>query len=161
MSRLMSRCAQLRPYYSTPTRIIIVFKQHLINGFGIDEMAACLLEHHVTGDLRLSSCFPGRPSGPFLGFRQTRSHAINLRHTRDRLTRANNVKSWARFLKYGCVYLHAWETESQVRVGIGRWIHLLLPPTPSHCPWRTTTRRHLLQRNHNRSAGAGRSLNYS
>jgi putative transposase len=27
-----------------------------------------------------------------------------------------------RSLKYECVYLHAWETGSQARVGIGRWI---------------------------------------
>ena len=27
-----------------------------------------------------------------------------------------------RSLKYECVYLHAWETGSQARAGIGRWI---------------------------------------
>ncbi|RJK99924.1 transposase [Paracoccus aestuarii] len=27
-----------------------------------------------------------------------------------------------RSLKYECVYLHAWETVSQARTGIGRWI---------------------------------------
>lgn len=27
-----------------------------------------------------------------------------------------------RSLKYECVYLHAWETGSQARTGIGRWI---------------------------------------
>jgi len=27
-----------------------------------------------------------------------------------------------RSLKYGCVYLHAWETGSQARAGLGRWI---------------------------------------
>lgn len=27
-----------------------------------------------------------------------------------------------RSLKYECVYLRTWETESQVRAGVGRWI---------------------------------------
>ncbi|WP_353144943.1 integrase core domain-containing protein, partial [Paracoccus sp. (in: a-proteobacteria)] len=27
-----------------------------------------------------------------------------------------------RFIKYECVYLHAWETGSQAKVGVGRWI---------------------------------------
>ena len=27
-----------------------------------------------------------------------------------------------RSLKFECVYLHAWETGSQARIGIGRWI---------------------------------------
>jgi putative transposase len=27
-----------------------------------------------------------------------------------------------RSLKYECVYLHAWETGAQARLGIGRWI---------------------------------------
>jgi putative transposase len=27
-----------------------------------------------------------------------------------------------RSLKYECVYLHAWETGSQARAGVGRWI---------------------------------------
>jgi putative transposase len=27
-----------------------------------------------------------------------------------------------RSLKYECVYRHAWETDSQARVGVGRWI---------------------------------------
>ena len=27
-----------------------------------------------------------------------------------------------RSLKYECVYLHAWETGSQAKAGIGRWI---------------------------------------
>ena len=27
-----------------------------------------------------------------------------------------------RSLKYECVYLHAWETGSQTRAGVGRWI---------------------------------------
>ena len=27
-----------------------------------------------------------------------------------------------RSLKYECLHLHAWETGSQARVGIGRWI---------------------------------------
>lgn len=27
-----------------------------------------------------------------------------------------------RTLKYGCVYLHAWETGTQAKVGIRRWI---------------------------------------
>jgi transposase InsO family protein len=73
---------------------------------------------------------------------------------------ADNVfieRLW-RSLKYECVYLHAWETGSQARVGIGRWITFLQPPMPSHCPWRSTARRGLLQRNRNRSAGAGSSL---
>ena len=28
-----------------------------------------------------------------------------------------------RSLKYECVYLHAWETGSQAKVGIGHWIN--------------------------------------
>ena len=28
-----------------------------------------------------------------------------------------------RSLKYECVYLHAWETGSQAKTGVGRWIH--------------------------------------
>ena len=31
------------------------------------------------------------------------------------------VRLW-RSLKYECVYLHAWETGSQAKAGIGRWI---------------------------------------
>lgn len=60
-----------------------------------------------------------------------------------------------RSLKYECVYLHAWETGSQARAGIGRWIVrslsrtsgvrglTLQPPSPTHCPWRSTARRGL------------------
>jgi putative transposase len=32
------------------------------------------------------------------------------------------IKRLWRSLKYECVYLHAWETGSQVRAGDGRWI---------------------------------------
>ena len=77
-----------------------------------------------------------------------------------------------RSLKYECVYLHAWETGSQARAGIGRCPlvlcgakpcrvtdHLLQPSTAPCRPWRSTARRGLLQCNPNRSAGAGSSLN--
>jgi putative transposase len=33
------------------------------------------------------------------------------------------IKRLWRSLKYECVYLHAWESGSQVRIGIGRWIN--------------------------------------
>ena len=32
------------------------------------------------------------------------------------------IKRLWRSLKYECVYLHAWETGSQARAGVGRWI---------------------------------------
>jgi putative transposase len=32
------------------------------------------------------------------------------------------IERFWRSLKYECVYLRAWETGSQARVGIGRWI---------------------------------------
>lgn len=59
--------------------------------------------------------------------------------------------------KYECVYLHAWETRSEMRVGVGRWIEFYnrkrphsalgdkLPPTT---------------RNANSPAGAGRMALY-
>jgi len=93
-----------------------------------------------------------------------------------------------RSLKYECVYLHAWETGSQAKAGVGRCPlvfccakrcrvtdHLLQPPAaPRHSSgkqspglfsdppqtWRTTTRHGLLQRNRNRSAGAGSRLTH-
>lgn len=40
----------------------------------------------------------------------------NFYHFRDTTERL-----W-RSLKYECVYLHAWETGSQAKAGIGRWI---------------------------------------
>ena len=50
-----------------------------------------------------------------------------------------------RSLKYECVYLHAWETGSQARAGVGRWITFYnhLRPHAAHggqpLPWSTTT----------------------
>ena len=32
------------------------------------------------------------------------------------------IERLCRSLKYECVYLHAWETGSQAKAGIGRWI---------------------------------------
>jgi putative transposase len=32
------------------------------------------------------------------------------------------IERLSRSLKYECVYLHAWETGSQARAGVGRWI---------------------------------------
>lgn len=62
-------------------------------------------------------------------------------------------------LKYECVYLHAWG-DRVTGQGWNRALdHLLQPPTPPCRPWRTTARCGLLQRNPNRSAGAGSSLN--
>ncbi len=44
-------------------------------------------------------------------------------------------------LKYECVYLHTWESGSQARAGIGRWITFYNNQRPAHCPWRSTARR--------------------
>ncbi|MFT5949436.1 MAG: putative transposase [Paracoccaceae bacterium] len=64
-----------------------------------------------------------------------------------------------RSLRYECVYLHAWETGSQARAGVGDWIALLQPPAAPRRPWRTAARHGLLRHHRNRSAGAGSSLN--
>ena len=49
-----------------------------------------------------------------------------------------------RSLKYECVYLHAWETGSQAKAGIGGWMSCLTttidptrPMAASHPPWST------------------------
>ena len=50
-----------------------------------------------------------------------------------------------RSLKYECVYLHAWETGSQAKAGVGRWIPFtttsgLTPPmADNRPPWSTST----------------------
>jgi transposase InsO family protein len=50
-----------------------------------------------------------------------------------------------RSLKYECVYLHAWETGSQAKAGIGRWITFYnhqrptLPMAVNRPPWSTST----------------------
>ena len=76
-------------------------------------------------------------------------------------------------LEYECVYLHAWETGSQARNGIGRWITFYNYHRPHHSSekqstglfsgppqtWRLTARRGLRQQHWNRSAGADSSLN--
>ncbi len=49
----------------------------------------------VFGPMSRVSC---RRDGGVVGFGQTRSHVISLRRTRNRLPRANSVKSCARFL---------------------------------------------------------------
>ena len=40
-----------------------------------------------------------------------------------------------RSLKYECVYLHAWETGSQAKAGVGRWVtfYNYLRPHAAHC----------------------------
>ena len=43
-------------------------------------------------------------------------HSINGVHALDM------SRLW-RSLKYECVYLHAWETGSQAKAGVGRWIN--------------------------------------
>ncbi len=35
-----------------------------------------------------------------------------------------------RSMKYECVYLHAWETGSQARAGVGRWIEFYTRKRP-------------------------------
>ena len=39
-----------------------------------------------------------------------------------------------RSLKYGCVYLHAWETGSQAKAGVGRWINFENHQRPHAAP---------------------------
>jgi putative transposase len=66
-----------------------------------------------------------------------------------------------RSLKYECVYMHAWETDSQAKAGIGTWIAFCNHQLPTYCPWRSTARRSLLQHHRNRPAGAGSRLHHS
>ena len=71
-----------------------------------------------------------------------------------------------RSLKYECVYLHAWKTGSEARMGIRNWMEFYnhkRPQTATHSPWRPTARCGLLveeRRNGNRSARAKRSVIY-
>lgn len=73
---------------------------------------------------------------PFYGVRQlawhlhSESHAVHQKRIRRLIRlmplmpiyqRIDIERLW-RFLNYECVYLHAWETGSQAKVGVGRWI---------------------------------------
>jgi hypothetical protein len=51
-----------------------------------------------------------------------------------------------RSLKYECVDLHTWETDSQAKTGIGRWMTFRQSPAASRRPWRATACRGLLER---------------
>ncbi|MFC3119893.1 transposase, partial [Jhaorihella thermophila] len=65
-------------------------------------------------------------------------------------------------LKYECVYLHAWETGSEARTGVGKWIEFYNRKRPHSALGGETPSRGLLaekRRNPTRSAGAKSSLN--
>ncbi|MFC3118321.1 integrase core domain-containing protein [Jhaorihella thermophila] len=49
-----------------------------------------------------------------------------------------------RSLKYECVYLHAWETGSEARTGVGKWIEFYNRKRSPFRPWRQTPSRGLL-----------------
>jgi hypothetical protein len=66
-----------------------------------------------------------------------------------------------RSLRYDCVYLHAWETGSQARAGVGRWIAATPTggPTPpmadSRPPWSASTPSKPISRCRQRLKSAG------
>jgi putative transposase len=55
------------------------------------------------------------------------------------------IESLWRSLKYDCVYLHAWETGSQARAGVGRWITFYNHQRPHAAHGGQLNRRGLLQ----------------
>lgn len=72
-----------------------------------------------------------------------------------------------RSLKYECVYLHAWETGSQAKAGVRKWVEFYnyrRLPASALGPWRSAASRDLLAGKRNRetrSAGAESSLIYA
>ncbi|AHD11858.1 Integrase core domain protein (plasmid) [Phaeobacter gallaeciensis] len=67
-------------------------------------------------------------------------------------------------LKYQCVYLHAWETGSEAKAGVGKWVEFYNRKRPHFALGGTPPHRGLLDektQNPPRSAGAEGSLNYA
>ena len=62
--------------------------------------------------------------GAVFAFRGKRGDRLKLLHWdgKARYLDNNFIERLWRFLKYECVYLHAWETGSQAKAGVGRWI---------------------------------------
>ena len=60
-----------------------------------------------------------------------------------------------RSLKYECVYLHAWETGSQAKAGVGRWITFYNHQRPHAAHGGQPPAVVYFNSNRNRSAGAG------
>ena len=58
---------------------------------------------------------------PFFGVRQITRHLRIECHLVNEKRIRRRMRLW-RSLKYECVYLHAWETGSHEKAGVGKWI---------------------------------------
>ncbi|NVK16982.1 MAG: transposase [Rhodobacteraceae bacterium] len=109
-------------------------------------------------------CRSGVRISPLGRFYRAKSPAGLWMDGKGRFLDNNFVERLWHSLKYECVYLHARETGSEAKVGVGKWGEFYNRKRPQFRPWRQTSGRGLLaekRRNPTRSAGAESSLSYA